>query len=122
MRLETFFKKCIEKNFSSKKEKVFDILVVLIIGTIALILRVINLAYPRWYPDEGTNLQLGLNMLHGQYGYSTWGPNFFPPFYDFLIGSMVTLFGNSYFIARLPSAVLGTISCVLLFFYHKEIL
>src|SRR4030067_1507979 len=84
----------IRKITFTNKAQIYD---ALIVSIIALTLRIVNLeSYPRWYCDEGTKIQLGLNMFHGHWGYSTWGPNFFPPFYDFLLGSMVTLFGNTF--------------------------
>lgn len=95
---------------------------ILIIGLVALFLRVINLeSSPRWYCDEGTNIQLGVNMLHGHWGYLTWGPNFFAPFYDFLLGLVFTTVSETYFAARLVSAIFGASSCILIYLIGKQL-
>lgn len=87
-----------------------------IIAIIAFYLRVINLEfYPRWYTDEGTNIQMGLNMIQGRMGFITWGPNFFPPLYDFLVALLLNVFGNNYFVARLLGVIMGTLSSILIY-------
>lgn len=96
---------------------------VLLIGLLALSLRLINLEqWPRWYVDEGTYGSSGKNLLNGIWGYVTWGPNFGPPLYCPLLTSVLVKFlGNTYFAIRLPSAILGSISCVLVYFIGKKL-
>lgn len=95
----------------------------LLIGLAALSLRLINLEqWPRWYVDEGTNGTMGVNLLNGLWGHISWGPNFGPPLYSYLLTSaMVRLLGNTYFAIRLPSAIFGSISCVLLYFIGTKL-
>lgn len=52
-------------------------------------------------------------MFHFHYGYKTWGLNFFPPFFVAIDGLFLTLLGKSYLIARLPSVLMGSVSCVI---------
>jgi len=59
----------------------------LAIFAVSLALRLVNLGgYPRWFVDEGSVAEQGINMFHLHYGYKTWGPNFFPPFFVMLDG------------------------------------
>ncbi len=88
----------------------------LALGLIAFLLRVINLeGWPRWYSDEGTNGYTGVNMFNGIWGSHVWGPNFFPPLFPAVCGLMSTLMEPSLFAIRLPAAVTGALSIVLLY-------
>ena len=108
-----------EKHAAINNNVVLDIL---IIGVFASVVCFMNLAsYPRWYADEGTNMVLCLNLLQGHLGYQTWGPNFFPPLFDFLIGLSLKLLGINYFAARLPSAIMGVISSILMYFIGRRL-
>lgn len=98
------------------------VLEILIIGVFASVVCFMNLAsYPRWYADEGTNMVIGLNLFQGHLGYQTWGPNFFPPLFDFLIGLSLKLLGVNYFAARLPSAIMGILSAILMYFIGRRL-
>lgn len=100
-----------------------ELMILLVIIGISVFLRLWNIeGYPRWYCDEGTNAHLGLNMLEGVIGYKTWGPNFFPPLFDFIQGITVRLLGRTYFAVRLPSVIFGVLSIIVLWFIAKNVL
>lgn len=93
----------------------------LLVFAFSFLLRIVNLGnFPRWYVDEGSMAEQGINMFLLHYGYNTWGPNFFPPFFVMIDGLFLTLFGRSYLIARLPSVLMGSIACVMTYLIAKE--
>ncbi|MCR8455901.1 MAG: glycosyltransferase family 39 protein [Crenarchaeota archaeon] len=101
----------------------FELLAITSILAVSAILRLWNIeGYPRWYCDEGTNAHLGLNILEGVIGYKTWGPNFFPPLFDIVQGASLLLLGNNYFAVRLPAALFGLLSIMVLYFIAKKFL
>lgn len=98
-----------------KRERWRSIILLLIILIVSAMLRLWHLEdYPRWYCDEGTNAHLGLNLMEGTVGYRTWGPNFFPPLFDLIQGITIRILGRSYLAIRLPAAIFGLFSIVLL--------
>lgn len=96
---------------------------IICIFIVALALRTINLErWPRWYCDEGVYGQTGVNYFHGIWGYESWGPNFGPFLFSLLFGGPISiLLEKSFFALRLPNAVLGAISCVLLYFIGTKL-
>jgi 4-amino-4-deoxy-L-arabinose transferase-like glycosyltransferase len=95
---------------------------ILLVFAFSFVLRIVNLgSFPRWYVDEGSMAEQGINMFHLHYGYSTWGPNFFPPFFVMIDGLFLTLFGPSYPVARFPAALMGAISCVITFLIAQKL-
>jgi len=105
------------------RSKLRDYIALLTLISITLLLRLYNIeGYPRWYCDEGTNAHLGLNILEGIIGYKTWGPNFFPPFFDFIQGISIKLLGRNYFAVRFPAVVFSTLSTLLMWILAKRLL
>jgi 4-amino-4-deoxy-L-arabinose transferase-like glycosyltransferase len=91
----------------------FDLL---LLAAVSLALRLVNLgSWPRWYCDEGTYGQVGVNIFHGTWGTTVWGPNFFPPVFPVISGVMSTLFGHSMIAIRIPGAIAGAASVLLLY-------
>lgn len=87
----------------------------LIVCAIALSIRVVSLEnYPRWFVDEGSYAQLALNMLASHWGYQT-RVNFFPPLFVAIEAISLRLLPANYLAARLPGALMGTLSCTLLY-------
>ncbi len=99
-----------------------ETLVISLILLFALFLRIYNLEnFPRWYVDEGTHAQIGMNIMKGIWGYKTWGPNFFPPLFPVLTGLFIVLFGKSYFVIRTIGVLFGMLSILLTYLVGKKL-
>ena len=99
-----------------------EMLIVCCILLFAFFLRLYNLEnFPRWYVDEGTYAQIGMNIMKGIWGYRTWGPNFFPPLFPLLTGIFITLFGKTYFVIRIIGVLFGLLSIGLTYRIGKEL-
>lgn len=88
----------------------------LAIGLLALATRTINLEnWPRWYVDEGRQGETAFYLLRGVWGIEPIAPNFFPPLAPPLAALSMLAWGQTYFAIRLPSALAGAISCLLVY-------
>lgn len=78
---------------------------------------------PGWYVDEGSNLELGWNLIHGQTRYFAVEWNFIPhlPFYYLLIGFFSLIFGKTILAVRLLSVVCSLATLIIIYFLGKEI-
>jgi len=91
----------------NNRDKQTKILLVCIL-LLALFLRFWNLnKTPGWFPDEGVDLNLAWNLIHGKGQlFSTVYPFVpHPPLYYFLSGLFLLIFGKSIFVLRLFSAL-----------------
>ncbi len=96
--------------------------VLLLILLFSFFIRIYNLEnYPRWYVDEGTYANTGLNIMKGIWGDQTWGSNFFPPLFNVVLGILLTVFGKSYFVLRMTGVILGTLSVLLIYLIGKKL-
>ena len=99
-------------------QPLFEIAIILLI---AFILRVVNLEkWPRWLVDEGTYGGTGINYFRGHFG-PWYIRGFNAPLFLYISGFMTEMFGRNFFILRLPGAVAGTISSLLIFFIARKL-
>lgn len=97
-------------------------LIIVSIGTIALILRLVNLEnWPRWYADEGTYAIAGTGYVEGLWGNWYRHPAFGAPLLILILGTITNILGKSYLYIRLPGIISGTVSCILLYLIGSKI-
>ena len=106
-------------------EKVPDFIIVIAIFIIAIIVRIL-------FIQQITHSPLTYFSIDDEY-YNVWaleiskgniiGKEIFYglPFYPYLLGLIYFLFGHSILIARIFQIVLGSVSCVLLYFIGKKV-
>ena len=73
--------------------------------------------WPPFFYDEGSLIDVGLNIRHGIWGLKAMSPTFFPPIGP-LISSLIPV--TSLYIQRLPFAVIGSLACVVLYYILKD--
>lgn len=92
-----------------------NVILLLIIG-LALCTRLINLEnWPRWYADEGIYGFVGVEYSHGYLGLPYQYPAFNAPLLFVISGLVTSLLGKSFFVLRLPVAIFGVASVILLY-------
>jgi 4-amino-4-deoxy-L-arabinose transferase-like glycosyltransferase len=94
----------------------------LLLMIVSLTFRLVNLAnYPRWYVDEGSYAQLGINITRGIWGYATRWPNFYQPLFPAIQAMVLTLATHDYFWARVSGALIGCVSCLLVYAIGRRV-
>jgi hypothetical protein len=78
---------------------------------------------PVWYGDEGSNLEIAWNLIHGKLVYLAYDYTFLPhlPLFFLLAGIFALLFGHTILAIRLFAVLCVTIVTVLLYFLGKEV-
>lgn len=100
----------------------YDILILTVVGITATVFRVVNLEnWPRYYVDEGTYGMVGYNIYRGIWGHEDIYPLHFPYLPSVLVGFLPHIFGREYFIIRLPNAIAGTFSCLLVYLIGRQL-
>lgn len=78
---------------------------------------------PRWYWDEGINLDYSKNLLEGHVRWNcldyAWIPH--PPAYYMMLAGLIKLFGYSMYPARILSVLMGAATTYLLYITGKKI-
>ncbi|MHA1617567.1 MAG: ArnT family glycosyltransferase [Candidatus Njordarchaeales archaeon] len=100
--------------------KIRSLMIIAISATIILALatRVTSLNEPGFTCDEITYVEAGIKYLkYFDFEYNVEHP----PLAKYLIGLSVLALGTTEFSARLPIAILGTLTCLIVFFLAKEL-
>jgi hypothetical protein len=95
-----------------------------LIVLIGLFTRFFHLAItPGWFGDEGVNLNIAYNLLHGRAQLFSVAYPFLPhpPLFFIVSFAPLLLFGKSIFALRLVSAACGTINLILIYLLAKEL-
>ncbi|MBI5304322.1 MAG: glycosyltransferase family 39 protein [Chloroflexi bacterium] len=95
---------------------------ILLIGTY---LRFVNLrTSPGWYPDEGSDLNIALNLAQGRFQYFAVGGTLLvaarAPLYHLICVALFWIFGSDILVARGVAAFAGLATIPLLFFVFKD--
>lgn len=97
------------------------LLMVLLIG---LLFRFYSLGViPYWHWDEGVNMNLSWNIIHGKALLFTLRYPFVPhpPLFYLIVGALLKLFGNELIVLRLFCAVLSSLTILVLYLVGKEL-
>jgi 4-amino-4-deoxy-L-arabinose transferase-like glycosyltransferase len=102
------------------KTRSFEILVLLFILVLAAYLRLANVAEnPGWYSDEGTDVEITLNLLHGKTQYLAITQSTLlvarPPLFHILLVGWFRMFGAGIETLRAFTGWLGVLSVFLLY-------
>jgi len=78
---------------------------------------------PRWYSDEGTELNIAWNLVNGHIRMFaityTFVPH--PPLFFIVAGIGLKIFGNELVVLRMLTATYGVLTTILLYFIGKEL-
>ncbi len=107
------------------RKRSIEILGVVVILVLAGYLRLENLSVnPGWYTDEGTNLIVAKNLLHGQMEYLGINQSTLLfarlPLFPFLVGRLFYIFGENLYVLRTFTAGLGVLSVGLLYWIVRR--
>ncbi|MBI5651720.1 MAG: glycosyltransferase family 39 protein [Chloroflexi bacterium] len=88
-------------------------------------LRVVNLrTAPGWYPDEGSDLNIALNLAQGRFQYFAVDGTLLvaarAPLYHLICAALFEIFGYDILVARAVAAFAGLMTIPLLFFVFKN--
>lgn|GEM_PF-3510617 len=101
----------------------FPIFLALITGA-GLFLRLYHLDIrPAWFVDEGSNLDIAWNFLHGQARFAAYEYTFVPhfPLFYFLGGIFTLIFGKTILALRILTVLSASATIMLAYFIGKEI-
>jgi hypothetical protein len=101
----------------------FPILLALIAGG-GLLLRLYHLdTRPAWFGDEGSNLDISWNFIHGQTRFMAYEHTFVPhfPLFFFLGGIFTLLFGKTILVLRIFASLSATATIITVYFIGKEL-
>jgi 4-amino-4-deoxy-L-arabinose transferase-like glycosyltransferase len=98
---------------------------ILLILSIGIILRVWDLGViPSWDYDEGVNINIAWNLVHGSLSWFNLEYTFVPhpPLFFIAAGAFLKIFGNDLLVLRALTALYGILTLILLYLMGREFL
>lgn len=102
-----------------------DLLILILILTLGFSLRAWNLGeIPYWHWDEGVNMNISWNLIHGKFQWFSLSYPFVPhpPLYFIVSGILLVIFGNELIVLRALSVLYGMGTILLVYLIGKDIL